>query len=73
MIDLTKITPEEAAIIESVLLTLEQDVIRKIKEYKNTQLMWIIAGLLREVKELEDWWSEAYKLIYQKNIEEEKR
>jgi len=66
MIDLTRITPDEANKIEVALLQLHNDVQKTIKCYdaiaNDTEFS---AETRKTMANNRDWWQEVYDLIYQ--------
>ena len=65
MIDLTKITPDEANKIEIALLCLEREIIARIEASESASLM---DGLDEEtrlmIKSNTEWWREVHELLF---------
>lgn len=65
MLDLTKITPEQANKIECALIMLESSVIEKIEGYELLiKDETYSASTLELMKSNMEWWREVYQLLY---------
>ena len=65
MINLTKITPEQANKIECALISLEQDFIDKAKAFEEASTWEDLSEKTRNtLKSNAEWWRETHALIY---------
>lgn len=70
MIDLTKLTPEQANKLEMYLITCEEDLVDSINTYERLSAMTDYSESIRaKFRSNANWYRELYQLIFEKEYE----